>query len=90
MAGVAAGVDRNNGRMTVSTTITGVLIGLVIGFPAGWLYATTRRSWNDLRTARKGVPTARKNAVNRTREALILIFILAIVGAVGIGIARGR
>lgn len=76
--------------MSVTSTVAGVLIGLVVGFPAGVLYAVARRGWTDLAGAKKAVPTARKTAYNRTREALLLGGLLAIVGAVAIGIARGR
>jgi hypothetical protein len=76
--------------MSVSLTVAGVLIGIVVGFPAGMLYSTARRGWIDVAGAKKAVPTARKTAMSRTREALVLGFLLAIVGAVAIGIAKGR
>jgi len=70
--------------------MVGVLIGIVVGFPGGVLYAVARRGWTDLAGAKKAVPTARKTAFNRTREGLILGFALAVVGAVAIGLARHR
>jgi hypothetical protein len=76
--------------MNVSATVAGVLIGLVIGFPAGVLFAVARRGWNDVGTAKRAIPTARRNARARTREALILGLLLAVVGAVAVGIARGH
>ncbi len=76
--------------MSLSSTVGGVLTGLVVGFPAGVLFAMARRGWTDVANAKKAVPTARKTAVSRTGEALVLGVLLAIVGAVAIGIARGR
>jgi hypothetical protein len=90
MASGGLRVDHHNDPMNVTSTITGVLIGLVVGFPGGMLYSAARRGWADLATAKKGIPVARKNAFVRTREAVILGVLLAIVGAVAIGIARGR
>jgi hypothetical protein len=82
--------DRQNGSMNLSSTVGGVLIGLIVGFPAGVLFASARRGWADVGTAKRTVPTARKAARARTREALVLGFLLAIFGAVAIGIARGH
>jgi hypothetical protein len=76
--------------MSVSSTVLGVLIGLVVGFPAGMLYAAARRGWTDVRTAKRAIPTARRTARARTREALILGLLLFVAGAVAVGIARGR
>jgi hypothetical protein len=76
--------------MSVSPIMVGVLIGIVVGFPGGALYAIARRGWTDLSGAKKAVPTARKTALSRTREGLILGFALAVVGAVAIGLARHR
>jgi hypothetical protein len=76
--------------MSVSPIVVGVLIGIVVGFPGGVLYAMARRGWTDLGGAKRAVPTARKTAFTRTREALILGFALAVVGAVAIGLARHR
>ena len=72
----------------MTATTVGVLIGVVVGFPGGVLYATVRRSWTDFSGARKAIPIARKTALARTREALLLGLALAVVGAVAIGIAR--
>jgi hypothetical protein len=74
--------------MSVSPIVVGVLIGIVVGFPGGVLYAIARRSWTDVAGAKKAVPTARRTAFTRTREAVILCFALAVVGAVAIGLAR--
>lgn len=74
--------------MSVSPLVTGVLIGVVVGFPGGMLYAKMRRGWTDVAGAKKAVPGARKVALTRTREALILGFALAVAGAVAIGLAR--
>jgi hypothetical protein len=90
MASTAGRIDEDNSPMSVSSTVAGVLIGLVVGFPAGMLFAIARRGWTDLTGAKKAVPTARKVAFTRTREAVILGALLAVVGAVAIGIARGK
>jgi hypothetical protein len=74
----------------LSPAVIGVLIGLIVGFPAGALYASARRSWSDLSGARKAIPIARKTAWTRTRQAVVLGFALAVVAAIGIGIARDR
>ncbi len=76
--------------MSVSATVAGVLVGLVVGFPAGVLFAVARRGWTDVGAAKRAVPTARRTARARTREALVLGFLLAVVGAVAVGITRGR
>ena len=76
--------------MSSNPLTVGVLIGIVVGFPAGVLYAVARRSWTDFTGAKKAIPAARKAAWNRIREALILGALLTIVAAVGIGLARGR
>jgi hypothetical protein len=74
--------------MGPSPIVVGVLIGIVVGFPGGVLYAAARRSWADYSGAKKTTAGVRKTAFTRTREALVLGFFLAIVGAVAIGIAR--
>jgi hypothetical protein len=76
--------------MNASPIIVGVLVGIVVGFPGGVLYANVRRAWTDLSGARKAVPGARKIALSRTREALILGVLLAITLGVAIGLARHR
>jgi hypothetical protein len=76
--------------MTITATVAGVLIGLVVGFPAGVLFSAMRRGWSDVGTAKRAVPTARRHARARTREALVLGLLLFIAGAVAVGIARGR
>jgi hypothetical protein len=76
--------------MKASPIVVGVLIGIVVGFPGGMLFAAARRSWTDFFVARKAIPVVRKTALLRTREALILGLLLAIAGAVAIGVARAR
>ena len=66
-------------------TLVGILIGLVCGVPAGMLVSNFRRSWADVGTAKKAVPTARKGAWSRTREAFLLCFLLMIAVALAIG-----
>jgi hypothetical protein len=74
--------------MDPSPLVTGVLIGIVVGFPGGMLYSGFRRAWADASGAKKAVPGARKIAMGKTREFLILGFILAVVLATAIGLAR--
>jgi hypothetical protein len=90
MAGVGGRIDHDNGSMTITATLAGVLIGLVVGFPAGVLFSVARRGWTDVGAAKRAIPTARRTSFKRTREALFLGLLLFIVGAVAIGIARGR
>ena len=65
--------------------MTGVLIGIVVGFPGGMLYSAFRRGWTDVAGAKKAVPGARKIAMGKTREFLVLGFILAVALAVAAG-----
>jgi hypothetical protein len=74
--------------MDPSPLVTGVLIGIVVGFPGGMLYSAFRRSWTDVAGAKKAIPGARKIAMNRTREFLVLGVILAVALAVAIGLAK--
>jgi hypothetical protein len=76
--------------MNASPITVGVLIGIVVGFPGGMLYANARRAWTDLTGARKAIPVARKIALSRAREGLILGVLLAITLGVAIGLARHR
>jgi hypothetical protein len=76
--------------MNASPVAVGVLIGILVGFPGGMLYGAVRRAWTDFSGAKKAVPGARKLALSRTREALVFGLLLAVVGAVAIGLARGR
>jgi hypothetical protein len=75
---------------TVSATVGGVVVGLVAGFPAGMLFVSMKRAWSDVATAKKAVPTARKGAWGRTREAIVLCFFLAIGVALAIGAAHSN
>ncbi len=70
---------------TPSAMVGGVLVGVVAGFPAGILFVTVRKAWGDVRTAKKSVPKARKGAWGRTREAVLLTFLLAVGVALAIG-----
>ena len=74
--------------MNPGQLVTGVLIGIVVGFPGGMLYAAFRRGWADVAGAKKAVPGARKVARTKTREFVVLGFILAVALAVAIGLAR--
>jgi hypothetical protein len=71
---------------SVNATVAGVLVGLVAGFPAGMLFVSLKRAWSEVGTAKAAVPKARKGAWGRTRDALVLGFLLA----VGLAIAIGR
>jgi hypothetical protein len=75
---------------SVSATLGGVVMGLVAGFPAGMLFVTVKRAWADVTTAKAAVPKARKGAWSRTREALLLGFLLAVGVALAIGAVRGN
>jgi hypothetical protein len=75
---------------TVSATVGGVLVGLVAGFPAGMLFISMKRAWSDVSTAKAAVPKARQGAWGRTREALLLGFLLAVGVALAIGASRAN
>jgi hypothetical protein len=75
---------------SVSTTIGGVLLGLVAGFPAGIIFVKLRKAWADVGSAKTAVPKARRGAWKWTREAFLLTFLLAIAVAAGIGALRRR
>jgi hypothetical protein len=75
---------------TVSATVGGVLVGLVAGFPAGMLFVSVKRAWSDVGTGKATVAKARKGAWTRTREALLLGFLLAVGVALAIGAAHSN
>jgi hypothetical protein len=66
-------------------TLGGFLIGALVGFGVGFLYAVVRRAWRDLAGARAGVGTASKSAWARTGDFLILGFFLAVIAALALG-----
>jgi hypothetical protein len=66
-------------------TTFGLVIGLIVGFPAGMAYAVARRAWKDFRATRTLVAGLRRNAWGVSRAAagwLVGIVVLA-VAAVG-------
>jgi hypothetical protein len=78
-------MDRSGG-----ITLAGVLVGLVAGFGAGWLYAVMRRAWRDVGVAQRGAANLKKAAWGRTGEALFLGFLLTVAVAYALGTANGR
>ena len=66
---------------------TGLLVGLVGGAFGGMVLASVKRAWSDVGTARAGVPKARKTAWGRTKQAVLLCFLLAIGVALALGAA---
>jgi ABC-type dipeptide/oligopeptide/nickel transport system permease component len=88
MAGDVGQAVRDNSGMQVTPVVTGVLIGIVVGFPAGMLYAVARRSWKDHNTTKAGMPGLRKAAFARSREFVVFGFLLAVAAAIGIGATR--
>ena len=75
---------------TVSPIVSGVLIGLVAGFPGGMLFARVRRGWSDVSSAKAGVPKARKTAWTLTRQAIILGLLLALAAVAMLSAQRNR
>lgn len=47
-------------------TTAGLLVGGIIGFFFGMIYAITRRAWRDFNTAKKAVPGLQKTAWSLT------------------------
>jgi hypothetical protein len=78
-------MDRHGG-----ITLAGVLVGLVGGFGAGWLYAVMRRAWRDVDVAQRGAAGVKRAAWRRTGEALVLGFLLTVAVAYALGTANGR
>jgi len=66
-------------------TLPGVLIGAVVGLPAGILYATFRRAWRDVSSYQKSTDNATRNAWKRTADMLVLGFLLAVAVAYALG-----
>ncbi len=66
-------------------TLGGFLAGMTVGFGAGWLWAVVRRAWRDYEGAKRGAAAAGKSAWARTRETVVLLFFLAVAGALVLG-----
>ena len=66
-------------------TLGGFLVGGVVGFGLGALYAITRRAWRDLAGAKAGAAAAGRGAWRRTGEFVILGFFLAVFAALALG-----
>ena len=56
----------------------------MVGFGAGVLYAVARRAWADLGTVKRAVGTTNRAAWLRTRELIVLGFLLAIAAALAL------
>ena len=70
---------------TGPVTLPGVLIGAVLAFPAGMLYAIFRRAWRDVSTYQKSTDNATRNAWKRTGDLIVLGLLLAICAAYALG-----
>ncbi len=66
-------------------TLPGVLIGIVVGIGVGWLWATFRRAWRDVGSARELGAERSKAAWARSGELLLFGFLLAVVVAFALG-----
>ncbi|MFJ8577470.1 hypothetical protein [Micromonospora sp. NPDC093277] len=56
-----------------------LLVGLGIGTGVGAAYARAKRGWNDYRTARNTVPTARRTAWLAIRAVLTKVGVIALL-----------
>jgi hypothetical protein len=75
-------------HQSVSPIVAGILVGLILFFPAGVLFAKVRKGWGEVRSAKAGVPKARKSALKATGQALLLGGLLVVVGIGLIGTHR--
>jgi ABC-type dipeptide/oligopeptide/nickel transport system permease component len=66
-------------------TLPGVLVGAVVAFPAGMLYAIFRRAWRDVASYQKSTDNATKNAWKRTADVFVLGFLLLVAVAYALG-----
>jgi hypothetical protein len=66
-------------------TLPGLLVGAVLAFPAGMLYAIFRRAWRDVSSYQKSTDTAAKNAWKRTADLIVLGLLLAVCAAYALG-----
>ena len=69
-------------------TLGGFIAGAIVGMGVGWLWATFRRGWRDLGTAKRTAATAGRNAWLNTRHLVFLGFLLAVVAALALGNLR--
>jgi protein-S-isoprenylcysteine O-methyltransferase Ste14 len=63
----------------------GFLAGAAIGFGLGWLFALFRNSWNGVTAMKRGTDAATKGAWRRTRELVLLGFLLLVAAAMALG-----
>jgi hypothetical protein len=75
-------------HQSVSPIVAGIFVGLILAFPAGILFAKLRKGWGDVRSAKAGVPKARKTAWKATGQALLVGGLLVAVGVGLIGAHR--
>jgi hypothetical protein len=66
-------------------TLGGFLVGGVVGFGLGFLYAMARRAWRSLRGANALAGEASRAAWQTTGELIILGFFLAVFAALALG-----
>ena len=66
-------------------TLAGFLLGAVAGVPAGMLWQWVRTAWAARAGAKRAADTAGKIALRRTAEMLVLVFLLAVAAALGLG-----
>lgn len=72
-------------------TLGGILAGLVLGFPAGALWAAVRAAWGDHKGARDKATAAGRAKWRLSRQGLFLAFLLAVGVALALGgVAEGR
>jgi hypothetical protein len=61
------------------------LTGALVGFGLGWLYALCRNAWGGVASMQRGTAAATKGAWRRTRELVVLGFLLLVVAAMALG-----
>ncbi|MFI5906034.1 hypothetical protein [Dactylosporangium sp. NPDC051541] len=66
-------------------TLGGFLLGGLVGFGFGFLYAMARRAWRSVAGAKELAGEARSSAWARTGELVILGFFLAVFAALALG-----
>jgi hypothetical protein len=77
--------------MQRGVTMAGVLLGLVIGLPAGVAFAVARRAWRDLTKTKALLPGMRRDAWGFTRAAAVwMVGVAVVVGALAAWLANGE
>ena len=70
-------------------TTFGLVIGIVVGFPAGMAYAVARRAWKDFRATRTLVAGLRRNAWGMSRAAAGWLVGVAVLAVAAVAWAAG-